>query len=342
MVAVKPASAALPHPPPVPTPPTSPTAPSLQGYIILNIYFDDVLQEQVCTCCRRCDGVRFVPGKTKEKGSKACFTSSDDILFVQFSPVSLCSVWETSLTTHPSTCLPFSRFERQLIPYPRNSPTYPTTTHTSPGAQVFATCAAGDGSNSNLAFTSKVSNAKRGVAPGKVVKYVGRVRNIANATLPEVVDFQVRLPAGVTYWRSKAIPRFRYRRPEVVVIPEITRRDLRHHRAKRSFLEGPALKPVVNSTTRTVTWTDLTFPARRRYNFVLWVRVADNLAPGTKLIFSASIYQSLPATGQPYCNTKSYNQTVTVVPKSGWAKPAQKGGRAKRAHKGGWAKPAQP
>ncbi len=162
-----------------------------------------------------------------------------------------------------------------------------------------------------MAFRSKLSPAKHGVAPGKVVKYVATIRNKAKLALPQVLDFQVLLPVGVTYWRSKNMPRSRY--------PGATGR--RHLKASAGFFKkGPALQPVVDSVTHTVTWQDLTFPPRRGYKFVLQVRVAEDLASGTRLTFSASVYPSLSGTGQ---STKSYNQTVSVGKKRGWGKHAR-------------------
>ena len=211
---------------------------------MINIYWNETLGEQLCTCCRRCEGIRFVPG-----------------------------------------------------------------------SQIFATCTAGDGSNSNLDFTSKISKQKHGVRAGKKLTYGAKIRNTANESLPSALEFSVVLPDGVKLLKTKSKPKYRYE------LPATTPSQGKKLSLSPQGLLGKnkgldvtyPLEPTYDRTLRTLTWHDLIFPARKGYAFYFKVRVLGNIPAGTDLAFSASIYEELPATGEPYCSSKSYNETVTVV-----------------------------
>ena len=41
----------------------------------------------------------------------------------------------------------------------------------------------------------------------------------------------------------------------------------------------------------------------------------DDVPVGTELTFTGTVYEELPATGQPYCSTVGYDQSVTVIRK---------------------------
>lgn len=199
------------------------------------------------------------------------------------------------------------------MPKQQTSPSFSTSY--SSGAQIFARCTAGDGSNSNLNFTSKISKQKLGVRAGKTLTYGAKLRNTANESLPSAVEFSVVLPNGVKLLKTKSKPKYRYELPvttpsqgkKLSLSPQgLLGKNLRLNVTSR-------LEPKFNSTSRTLTWHDLSFPARKGYAFYFKVRVLDNVPVGTDLVFSASLFEELPANGEPYCSSKSYNETVTVV-----------------------------
>ena len=195
---------------------------------------NQTLGEQVCTCCRFCEGLRYVPG-----------------------------------------------------------------------AQVFAQCAAGDGSNSLVQFKSKASHQKVGVALGKVVRYQAAVQNVDKAAVVQGLALTVQLPAmGVAYIGSKRSNGY-----VVVAGPGSTSGNKVRYRSTK----GVAGSFNASSTPPTVTWLDLTLPPRKGMRFSLKVRVNNQgVQRGTPLVFSGRIYQQLPANGLPYCSSASVNQTVRV------------------------------
>jgi len=183
--------------------------------------------------------------------------------------------------------------------------------HLDTGAQIFAGCTGGDGSNSNLNFFLRISKQKRGVYAGKKLIYGARLRNTANVSLPTPLEFSVTLPDGVALLNSKSAPEYRYRLPSST-LSRGNHKGKAHDKRLLSdqgsvgkgkiFNTTTPLEATFNSTLRTLTWHDLTFPPRKGYAFTFKVRVFDDVPAGTDLVFSASFYAELPATGQPYCS----------------------------------------
>jgi hypothetical protein len=207
---------------------------------------------------------------------------------------------------------------------PPLSPLYTT------GAQVFATCTAGDGGNSNLDFKSKLTKQKHGVQPGKNLAYGARIRNTAKEDLPSPLEFAVVLPQGINFLKANSKPKYRYILPNTTttaggkklknVLEDLL--PLKNSLANIGLVNKTSpLRGQFNSTSHTLIFRDLTFPAKKDYLFFIKVRVLKNVPVGTNLFFSASIYERLPATGQPYCSSTNYVQSVEVVDKgvSSWS-----------------------
>lgn len=199
---------------------------------VINIYFDETLGEQVCTCCRTCQGWRYVPG-----------------------------------------------------------------------AQIFAACTVGDGTNSQVRFRSRVSHRIVGAKPGKVIAYMARTRNLDKSEAVGGLAVRVQLPPGVTYLKSEASHGF-----------EAASKSNNggggskvHYRASKAPVQA-----TVNASTRTVMWSSLLFPPRRGIKFAVVVLVDRDVDTGARLVFTASVYQQLPVNGLPYCASTGYNETVVV------------------------------
>ena len=204
--------------------------PPTHAQFVINIYYDQAQGKQVCTCCRVCEGWRYVPG-----------------------------------------------------------------------AQIFAQCSAGDGSNSVVGFKSRVSHQKRGVAPGKVVHYRATIENLDKTSVVSALAVEVQLPAATNATYSGSTSSKGY-----AIVSK---------GGKVRFRTTKGLTPmIVNSTATppTVTWTDLVLPPRKSMRFSVSVRVNTWTPKGTPLLFRGRIYQQLPANGLPYCDTTYVNQTVFV------------------------------
>lgn len=155
--------------------------------------------------------------------------------------------------------------------------------------------------------------------------YGAKLRNTANVSLPTPLEFSVTLPEGVTFLKIKSKPKYRYVLP-ITTASQGDKSKKMHDKlllsqqqgqemfGKKRFLNTTSpLKPIFNSTLRTLTWRELTFPPGKGYIFLFKARVRHDVPLGTNLVFSASFYDRLPATGQPYCSSTSYNQSVTVI-----------------------------
>jgi hypothetical protein len=194
---------------------------------VINIYFDQSLGEQVCTCCRQCEGLRYVPG-----------------------------------------------------------------------AVIFAKCAVGSGSDTLLSINTKVHPRK--AKPNRIVRYGARLRNMDKVSALGSIAFSLRLPASVTFMKSRASSNY-------VVKGSPGASKTRYGTAK--------LEATVDTTPgeAVITWSNLTFPPRKSIKVTATVRVNGNAQPGASLVFSGWAYQQLPADGLPYCNSAYTNQTVSVV-----------------------------
>ena len=177
-----------------------------------------------------------------------------------------------------------------------------TTWRDVPGAQVFAACAAGDEGNSLVQFQAKLSRAKKGVKPGKLVRYAAQVKNMGKVVVVGGLALTVQLPAGVSLLKSKTTGNF--------VAVARKRRD-----TKARYRSDAPLHAVLNTTTvpASITWQDLFLPPRKLITFLFMARVAPNVDPSTRLTFRTLLYQRLPANGLPYCASSSVNQSVVVV-----------------------------
>ena len=173
-----------------------------------------------------------------------------------------------------------------------------------PGAQIFAQCTAGDGSNSLVLFKAWVKP-RREVKRGSLVFYKALVKNIDKSAVVQGLALTVQLPvAGVVYLKSKTSHAYR-------ALP--TPAAKKGGAAKYDKAKG--LRAVVNYTAspQTVTWHDLVLPPRKGMRFSLAVRV-NNLGVygGMPLTFSGGVYQQLPVNGLPYCGSAYANQTIFV------------------------------
>lgn len=172
-----------------------------------------------------------------------------------------------------------------------------------PGAQIFAQCTAGDGTNSVVSFTSKIKHQRSGVAPGKAVVYKALVKNVDKAALVQGLALTVQLPAaGVVYTSSKASHGYR------VTGAVAVGKKVRYRMAK-----APTVMFNYTATPQTVTWHDLVLPPRKGVRFSVKVRVNKaGVYRGMPLVFSGRVYQQLPVNGLPYCSSATANQTVLV------------------------------
>ena len=167
-----------------------------------------------------------------------------------------------------------------------------------PGAQIFATCTAGDGANSLLSFKPKVSPNKIGVKSGKLVSYTAHVKNIDKKIAVAGLALTIELPAGVTVVQIKTSGNF----------------AMESKQGKIRYRGHVPVKGLLNMTMTpaTVTWDDLLFPPRKDIKFGLRIRVNSDVQGPSQLTFIASLYQQLPVNGLPYCASTSVNQTVEV------------------------------
>lgn len=168
-----------------------------------------------------------------------------------------------------------------------------------PGAQIFAQCAAGDGTNSLVGFKAR---AKHGVAPGKIVRYMAKVKNLDKSAAVEGLALTVQLPpAGVTYLSSKSSSAY--------IIAQGKAGKVKYANAHR----GLPVTVNYTSTPQFVTWHNLALPPRKGMKFALQVRVnSQGVYRGMPLVFTASVYQELPVNGLPYCSSAYTNTTVLV------------------------------
>jgi hypothetical protein len=173
-----------------------------------------------------------------------------------------------------------------------------------PGAQIFAQCTVGDGSNSLVLFKSSVKPQRR-VKPSNLVFYKALVKNIDKSVGVQGLALKVQLPvAGVVYLKSKTSHAYRVLPTPAVKKGSATKYD-----------KAKGLRAVVNYTTspQTVTWHDLVLPPRKGMRFSLAVRVNNaGVYRGMPLTFSGGVYQELPVNGLPYCGSAYVNQTVVV------------------------------
>lgn len=158
-------------------------------------------------------------------------------------------------------------------------------------------CAGGNGGTSRLRYKSKTSHSIFGVKPGKRVHYAAHLKNVDKTTPAPGLVLTVRLPAGVTYVKSRG--------PSAFVVYE-TKRGMSLYRKAEN------LDAQFNSTLNTVTWTDILLPPRRSVKVQIEVRVLPDERRDTSLIFAASFYQQLPVNGLPYCASGDVEDIVVV------------------------------
>lgn len=173
-----------------------------------------------------------------------------------------------------------------------------------PGAQIFASCTAGNGARADslLSFKSKVSHNKIGVKSGKLVSYAAHVINTDKKIAVAGLTMTIELPAGVTVVQSKASGSFAMKSMQG---NSATAARYRRHVPMEGLLN-------MTTTPATVTWDDLLFPPRKGIKFGLKVRVDSDVQAPSQLTFRASLYQRLPVNGLPYCKSTSVSQTVVV------------------------------
>lgn len=154
-----------------------------------------------------------------------------------------------------------------------------------------------------MSFTSKVSQQKSGVAPGRAVVYKALVKNVDKATLVQGLALTVQLPVtGVVYMSSKASHGYRVKGAVAA-----------GKKVRYGTTKSPTAMVNYTATPQTVTWHDLVLPPRKGMRFSLKVRVNKaGVYSGMPLVFSGSVYQQLPVNGLPYCSSATANQTVLV------------------------------
>ena len=176
-----------------------------------------------------------------------------------------------------------------------------------PGAQLFAACAAGEGPNSVVRSTSKLSHQKIGVKTGKQVRYTAQVKNTGKSAAVNGLSLAVELPAGVVVVKPKTTGNF-------AVLASKGNKTRYHRHVPLQALVDTATVPA------TVTWHGLLVPPGKRIKFVLVVRVNANVPASTRLTFGTSLYQQVPVNGLPYCASAGANQSVVVASSSkGWS-----------------------
>lgn len=170
-----------------------------------------------------------------------------------------------------------------------------------PGAQIFAACTVGDGTNSLVRFKSKLKPRKH-VTPGKAVSYKASVKNTDKTVSVEGLALTVRLPpVGVTYLTSKASHGYQ-------IMGGAGRK-----KAKYATIRKPTAVVNYTSTPVTVTWHDLVLPPRKSMRLTIKVRVnRGEVSRGMPLTFSSNVYQQLFVNGLSYCSSAYTNFTVIV------------------------------
>ena len=214
--------------------------------------------------------------------------------------------------------LPFIRTHRILfLPQVCSCCLVPLTSRFVPGAQVFATCTAGDGGNALVSYKTTLSKQKHGVKPGKRLFYTAVVKSVDETAVVSGLVLTVQLPAGVTVRKSVTSGNF-----------ELLGKTHKGGTTKPRYGSGAPLRAVLNTTTvpATITWQGLVLPPGKRILFVISTRVAATVRPPTRLTFTTSLYQQLPLNGLPYCATTGVNQTVEVKGKGGGWKGKKIGG----------------
>lgn len=174
-----------------------------------------------------------------------------------------------------------------------------------PGAQVFAKCTAGNGTNSLVGFKSKIRHKKLGVKPGKTVLYKAMVKNVDKSALVQGLALTVQLPvAGVAFIKCKASHGY-----QVKSAVEAGKKKVWHDKAR-----SPMVAINFTATPRTITWNNLVLPPRKGMKFAVKVRVnSTGVYRGMPLVFSGGVYQQLPVNGLPYCSSARANQTALVA-----------------------------
>lgn len=166
--------------------------------------------------------------------------------------------------------------------------------HYVPGAQIFAACTVGDRTNSDMRL--KTALGPKATRAGKYVTFRAHTTNVAKEKITVTdLTLAVQLPAGVSYTRSKASGNYLVR-------------DVN----KGTYSKSQPVQPVFNATTGVLAWTGLNFPPHKSISVRARLQVGSNVAAGTQLLVQASLYQTLPVNGLPYCSRSPRDHTISV------------------------------
>lgn len=190
---------------------------------VINIYYNETVASDVCTCCRICEGWLYVPG-----------------------------------------------------------------------AQIFAACTVGDGTNSDMRF--KTSIAPKATQAGKFVTFRATATNVAKKkVMVSDLTLAVELPSGLSYSSSKGSDNY--------VVKDAN---------KGTYGKSRPVQPVFNATTGILAWTGLNFPPHKSIRVRARLQVNSNVPAKSQLVLQASLYQTLSVNGLPFCSSSPRNHIVTV------------------------------
>jgi hypothetical protein len=155
----------------------------------------------------------------------------------------------------------------------------------SPGAQLFAVC---QDTSQDLELESKL-NKKKSIAPGQILKFLVKVRNVNDQKQATVKDvgLRIHLPSQVTVVHTLASGAL----------------------AKGALAKGASDRPFQNSTL--VEWRGITLDSQREAKFLVNVRVKQAAPAGTKLTFQVATFKyGIP--GSTYCVPPGNINSITV------------------------------